>query len=110
MRTNTLIGLMVILVAILGVTRIKYVVGDVKRDVSRLELQLAEEQSKMHVLQAEWAHLNRPERLASLTEQHLALVPVSATMMQEVYAIPVRGEATQAVDQSPKTTAVRYER
>lgn len=110
MRTNTLIGLMVILVAVLGVTRVKYVVGDVKRDVRQMERELAEEQAKMHVLQAEWAHLTRPERLAALNEQHLALVPVSVTSMQEVYAIPVRGEAAEAIDQTPKATAVRYDR
>lgn len=110
MRTNTLIGLVVILVAVLGVTRVKYAVGDVRRDVRQMESELAEEQAKMHVLQAEWAHLNRPERLAALNEQHLALVPVSVTSLQEVYAIPVRGELSEAIDQTPKATAVRYDR
>lgn len=106
MRTNTVISLMVILVLILGVTRVKYVVGDVKRDVKQMELQLAAEQAKMHVLQAEWAHLNRPERLAALNEQHLALVPLSATAMQEMHVIPARGAV--AIDQVPKATTVSY--
>lgn len=110
MRTNTLIGLMLILVAILGLTRVKYAVGDVKRDVHQLEQQLEEEQAKMHVLQAEWAHLTRPERLEALNEQHLALIPVSATSMQEVYTIPVRGDASVAVNQAPVATEVRYAR
>jgi hypothetical protein len=110
MRANTLIGLMVILVLILGVTRVKYVVGDVKRDVKQMEALLAEEQAKMHVLQAEWAHLTRPERLAELNAQYLALVPVSGTAMQEIHVIPVRGTLTDAVDQSPKATEVSYGR
>jgi hypothetical protein len=108
MRHNTWIGVLVILVAILGLTRVKYVVGDVRRDVRQMEQQLAEEQAKMHVLQAEWAHLTRPERLETLNAQHLALVPVSATRMQEVYTIPVRGEVSAA--KPPVATEVRYAR
>ncbi|MBY0354603.1 MAG: hypothetical protein K2Q12_02610 [Rickettsiales bacterium] len=110
MRVNTMIGMMVVLVLILGVTRVKYVVGDVRRDVTQLEHQLAQEQIKIHVLQAEWAHLNRPERLQALGEQHLALVPVSVTSLREVYTIPVRGESSQMVNTAPMATEVRYAR
>lgn len=110
MRTHTWIGLMVVLLAILGVTRVKYVVGDVKREVNGLEQELAQEQVKLHVLHAEWAHLTRPERLESLNAQYLALVPVSATSMQEVYTIPARAEMSVAQDAAPMATEIRYAR
>ncbi|HBR68378.1 MAG TPA: hypothetical protein DEA55_03275, partial [Rhodospirillaceae bacterium] len=44
-------------------------------DLRRLQKSVDHEKETIRVLQAEWAHLNRPDRLESLAGQYLDLVP-----------------------------------
>jgi hypothetical protein len=81
-----------IAVAAYGLYQVKYVVRDVKYEVAQLSQELQAEQERLHVLKTEWAYLTRPDRLRSLSENHLQLVPVSGSHMQEMYVLPVRGE------------------
>lgn len=59
--------------------RVNYATRDVMRHVASLERQIADERQTMAVLRAEWAYLNRPDRLLALSEKHfdaLRLMPL----------------------------------
>ena len=43
--------------------------------VAALEKEIAYEQDRIRMLKAEWAHLNRPERLEKLAKEFLDMVP-----------------------------------
>ncbi len=60
--------------------------------VKNLQTQIAEERAALSELNAEWAYLNRPERLRDLTDMNfdsLRLVPLSAEHFVELEEIPL---------------------
>ena len=47
----------------------------------------------IHVLKAEWSHLNNPSRLRKLANKHIALNPVQAEQIINYSALPFEYEA-----------------
>lgn len=78
MNARSLINMMCVAVLAIGVYIVKYAVQDVQRDVVTYRTQLAAEKESLHLLNAEWAYLNRPERLRQLADRHLDLVPLES--------------------------------
>lgn len=61
------------------------------REVSRLHQQIAQEHDRLVVLRAEWAYLNRPDRLRELARfnfDRLGLLPLEASQFADVAQIP----------------------
>lgn len=68
-----------------------------KNEVQRLEAELAlvhrsivVDQEALHVLKAEWSHLNQPERLKTLASRHLSLEPLAPGQIVQFEALPFR--------------------
>tara|TARA_R110002124_G_scaffold106121_3_gene257486 strand:- start:1973 stop:2329 length:357 start_codon:yes stop_codon:yes gene_type:complete len=62
------------------------------RRVDALQRQIATESQAISVMKAEWAYLNRPERLAELVDLNfnsLQLVPLAAQHFAELETIPL---------------------
>jgi len=58
-----------------------YATQDALRRVEKLQQQIGSEREKLAVLRAEWAYLNRPDRLRELADlnfESLGLMPISA--------------------------------
>ena len=60
---------------------VSYQVQRLENELERLESTAMAQQEEIHVLNAEWSYLNRPERLARLAARHLELTPVSPAQM-----------------------------
>ena len=63
------------------------------REVARVERAIEAEREALAVLDAEWAYLNRPERLrdlARLNDERLRLVPLTAEAFAPLDRIPAR--------------------
>lgn len=82
-------------------------VQSTERDIKALEVQIARENETVRVLQAEWAYLNRPDRLESLaanTQLEPTAIPQSLNetiVLQEVIVpIPVRKPVFNIMPQS----------
>ena len=59
----------------------KYKAQAAQARVDNLRAQIADEKDRIAMLRAEWAYLNRPERLRQLTERYfpeLGLMPIHA--------------------------------
>ncbi|NNK78243.1 MAG: cell division protein FtsL [Litoreibacter sp.] len=64
-----------------------YKTQDALRDAARLQREIGEARETLSVLEAEWAYLNRPERLRDLADlnfETLQLLPISAHHFGEV--------------------------
>lgn len=67
--------------------KVNYATRDAERRVATLEHEIASEAEKIEVLRAEWAYLNRPERLLRLADANfdvLGLSPVGAKQREVI--------------------------
>lgn len=71
-----------------GLFHVKYKVQALEDDLRRLNAAITEEQEQLHVLAAEWAHLNRPDRLETLAGRHTGLGPAAPEQIGAVKDIP----------------------
>ena len=55
----------------LGLLSAKYQVKELKSELDTARKEMASESAQIHILEAEWAYLNRPENLSILASQHL---------------------------------------
>jgi len=81
MRQPTLFFVFIAAGVGLGLFQLKYKVMNLEQDHSRLKRMIRETDEAIHVLRAEWAHLNDPKRLQSLCERYLAIAPVRASQL-----------------------------
>lgn len=82
--------LAIILAAALSVVLfgVKYQVQDLEGELTRIEREILGEERAIHVLRAEWSHLNAPERLRQLAARHLDLSPVTAHQLVNFEDLP----------------------
>jgi len=55
---------------------VKYQVQDLEDQLTAIDHQIVAERQTIHVLKAEWSHLNEPGRLRRLAVRYLGLVPL----------------------------------
>jgi hypothetical protein len=72
-----------------GLYTVKYKVQAVKAEVAATERKLLEEKRNLRVLEAEWSYLNRPERLAQLSQKYLKLDSVSGIQLADYNRLPI---------------------
>ena len=84
-----------------------YATQDALRRVEKLQQEIGKKREKLSVLKAEWAYLNRPDRLRELADlnfETLGLMPLAADHFGEVgqvaYPRPVLEELGPTVDLS----------
>jgi len=105
-RQTTLLA--VILAAALSVVLfgVKYRVQDLEGELTGIERGILNEERSIHVLRAEWAHLNDPERLRGLAERYLGLEPVSPIQLGRLDTLPDRPGAGDGPAEPPRVTSV----
>jgi hypothetical protein len=81
---------------------VKYNVQGVQRQVDGLKQELAVEKESLHLLNAEWAYLNRPDRLQRLSDRHLELVPLDSRRMEDISVLPAALPEGEAVPEAPQ--------
>jgi hypothetical protein len=69
--------------------------------------QIVSEQETIHVLQAEWSYLNRPQRLESLSKELLPNLMLAASTQFITFArLPKRGDVGGAIAALPEVPTV----
>ena len=63
-------------------------VQDLEKELNRINRDISEDIKNIHILKAEWSHLNNPERLRSLAQKHIDLNPVKAEQIISYAALP----------------------
>ncbi len=77
-KPSYIISLLLFCACVFGLFQVKFKVQNLHREMAELEKQLEHEKNSIHVLKAEWAYLNQPERLQRLAEKFLNLAEMRA--------------------------------
>ena len=78
MRLKLSHAIIVILIAFGGLFYLKYEVEQKEEALQALKTQYLADQKALRVLKAEWAYLNSPDYLQTMTEKYLMLKPVGS--------------------------------
>ncbi len=81
---------------------VNYQVQDAESRVASLQRSINRERSAIAILEAEWAYLNRPERLRALSETYyneLRLMPIDAVHFANIQDVPLPQDAIGAAVQ-----------
>lgn len=90
-RRLIVIGLILVGLLGLGLFQVKLAVEEQDHQLDALYRAQLEDQKAIHVLEAEWAFLNSPDRLQDLAIRHLRLAPTLPTqVIQSPADIPYR--------------------
>jgi hypothetical protein len=65
--------------------------------VAKLKSRLQKERDGIAVLKAEWALLNRPDRLQEIADRHLDIQPMHIQQMARLTDIPARAPKTDTI-------------
>jgi len=97
-RLSTVVWLAVIVIAAFMLYKVKYEVQSLKNQVAETSRELEQEKQALHVVAAEWAYLNRPERLQKLAVKYLAASDVTVNQIADIEAIPFPGQSVASID------------
>ena len=95
----------------IGAFQIKYQVQALVEDTAAIRTNIAATRTDVRVLEAEWAYLNSPDRLADLASRHLGLAPlkpqqvVGAARVSHVAGLPAAKDET-AAGRAPYATPI----
>ena len=90
MRRSTIIWFMIATCLGVSLFLLKYEVQNREEQLATLHREILENQEAIHVLEAEWSYLNRPDRLEALVRRHLDLVPLDDRRLGSLDALPMR--------------------
>lgn len=99
-RLASLVWIVCLVAGVYGVYHLKYQVVQRERELARVRATIMEERKYVHVLEAEFAHLARPQRIAKLTRDHTHLEPLSPAMIVSLDDIPMRPVPVEALPPS----------
>ena len=101
-RAATVVIGLLLAAASLGLYQTKYRIESLKHDLASIRNAMCMEQDSIHVLQAEWAYLNRPQRLAELSDKILSsLGPVLPSQIITINELPLAAQREGASARTP---------
>jgi hypothetical protein len=90
MRLTTFLAVIMVGFLSVGVFWVKYEVQDLKDEISQLDRTIMEDRQAIHVLKAEWSHLNDPDRLRFLSGRYLGMTAVETEQIGSLEKVPLR--------------------
>lgn len=74
----------------------KNYVADLEKELNQINQKINDDIKSIHILKAEWSHLNNPERLRSLASKHIALDQVKPEQIINYASLPFDYESDDA--------------
>ena len=90
MRRSTIIWFLIATCVGVALFLLKYEVQNKEDQLAALHRGILADQEAIHVLEAEWSYLKRPDRLEALVRRHRNLVPMEERRLGALEALPMR--------------------
>lgn len=78
-----------------GILSMKNQVQGLEKQLVSINKSIQDDIKSIHVLKAEWSHLNNPSRLRKLAAKHISLNPVQAEQIINYSALPFEYESDE---------------
>ena len=75
-----------------GMFAMKNKVQSLEKELAQINSNIQDDVKTIHVLNAEWSHLNNPSRLRELASKHISLNPLQAEQIINYSALPFEYE------------------
>tara|TARA_B100001123_G_C14771497_1_gene812886 strand:+ start:73 stop:375 length:303 start_codon:yes stop_codon:yes gene_type:complete len=95
-----MIGMALVIAAAAGLFRLKHEVQQLEAELISLDRTLIEQREAIRVLNAEWSYLNRPERLLTLSDRYLNLVPLVSGQFGRIYELSEPARESQRAERN----------
>ena len=105
-RLSMIIWVLVVSVSAFGLYSVKFKVQTLRNQTADIERQIEQERESMNVVAAEWAYLNRPDRIQKLANTYLVAKEVTVEQIAEVAAIPFPHVVEAAVQAPPQSDTI----
>ena len=79
-----------------GILVMKNQVQNLEKELVSINRDIQDDIKTIHVLKAEWSHLNSPARLRKLALKHISLNPIKAEQISNYSALPFEYENNDA--------------
>lgn len=106
MRRSTILWFLIATCLGVALFLVKHEVQRREEKLAVLNRQILASQEAIHVLEAEWSYLNRPDRLEALVRRHLDMVPLETKRLGSVDMLPMRLPVPGAPHDDSGTTDV----
>lgn len=103
-RLSMIIWVAVVVVSAFALYSVKFKVQTLRAQIADISSQLEQERESMNVVAAEWAYLNRPDRLQKLAASYLKTEETTVEQIADVAAIPFPQVVEAAAEQMPDNT------
>lgn len=104
MRKSTLLWLALATFCGVSLFHTSQKVHDAQEKIASLRQAAAKEEESIRVLQAEWSHLNQPERLEKLVNSYLKLAPLKGRQFTRIEDIPLKSEQKSQTEETTAST------
>lgn len=104
-RLSMIIWVAVVAVSAFALYSVKFKVQTIRTQIADVSQQLEMERESMNVVAAEWAYLNRPDRLQKLAASYLKTEEVTVEQIAEVTAIPFPHVVEASLEEAPANVA-----
>lgn len=98
---NIVSFLMTVVLAVV-LYNVKYDARSYMKRIKTLKVELRLEEETIHILRAEWSHLNQPDRLQELAKRYTKLKPLSANQIVTVNNLPDRRRGDEDFGQNKR--------
>jgi len=107
MKRTTVLLVLLASALTLVLFQVSYGVQHMEGELGAINRDILSHRQAIHVLKAEWSHLNEPERLRKLAKKHLDLGPLSAAQIGTLADFPTAGTATPKAVQPASVKGAR---
>lgn len=97
MRKLTVVALCMSVIVCVALFDLKSRVTALDRELQQVRREIMATTQTVHILQAEWAHLNQPDVLNQLATEHTALAPIDAEQLVTLADITRESAAAAAL-------------
>ncbi|MBP9692049.1 MAG: hypothetical protein KBD90_01810 [Alphaproteobacteria bacterium] len=84
MNKSTLLFVFLALIVGSLLFKVKYEVVEIEQKLAEKQDQIFREKENIHILKAEWSHLNEPQRLQKLAEKYLDVQPMKIEQVASI--------------------------